>query len=313
MTDKQYEGSVELLETISQTLSRYITESNPYVLFNGLLDDLLNLTGSEYGFIGETFYSSEGLPYIQSYATTNIGWNKETLRLYEVTAEQGMVFAKLDSLYGAVLKTSRPVISNDPANDPRRGGLPKGHPPLNSFLGLPMCNGSQLQGVVGIANRNGGYDEALIDYLAPFISTCSNLIRAYRNNVRRRQVEDELASYKRRLASVMNKRQMTDDTVTTLSAGILVPGDGYRYCLENRTLLFQEQQVHLSRKEALLFHLLASQPGHVVPYPELEQQIWPTVIVDESSLRSLLRRVRQKVPGLNIKTIAGVGCLLLVE
>ena len=303
------DSSIALLETISRTLSQYIAESNPYVLFNGLLDDLLRLTGSEYGFIGEVFYSAEGLPYIQSYATTDISWDQATLELYQQTADKGMIFAKMDTLYGEVLKTSRAVISNDPRHDPRSGGLPQGHPPLNCFLGLPLGSSQELLGVVGIANRAQGYDQQLINHLDPFITTCSNLIRAYRNNVRRRQVESELLSYKKRLSSLMEQRA-SSATQPQQAASELTLGADYRYLPEHHALLFQQQQVQLSRKETLLMHLLATRCDQVVPYRELEQQIWPNVIVDESSMRSLLRRLRQKTPGLLIDTVTGVGCIL---
>jgi len=41
-------------------------------------------------------------------------------------------------LFGYTLKTGETVISNDPSNDTKRGGLPKGHPPLRHYLGLPL-------------------------------------------------------------------------------------------------------------------------------------------------------------------------------
>ena len=44
-------------------------------------------------------------------------------------------------------------------------------------------------GMVGIANRPVGYDEALVDYLQPFLSTCSRIIEAYRNNRQKQQAE----------------------------------------------------------------------------------------------------------------------------
>ena len=142
-----------LLKAITEALSQYIVEADPYVLFNGLLETLLELTESEYGFIGEVFYSEEEKPYIKSYATTNIAWSDETQRLYEETKKKGMVFARLNSLYGAVLTTGQLIISNKPASDSRSGGLPSGHPPLNSFMGIPFFGAGELLGVVGIANR----------------------------------------------------------------------------------------------------------------------------------------------------------------
>lgn len=314
MAESQYQSSVKLLETINRSLSRNITEPSPYVLFRRLLDDLLAWAGSDSGFIGEVFYSTEGLPYIQSYATTNIGWSGETLRLYEQTAQKGRVFAKLDSLYGEVLKTTSPVICNDPLNDPRSGCLPTCYPPLSCFLGLPFFCDQELQGVIGIANRPQGYDQSMIDQLSPFLSTCSDLICIYGKNFRRQQVEDELLSYKQQLMGVTDKNGIKKQPLTPPPAVSVVTLDnGYHYRLGNRTLMCRQQKVHLTRKESLLFHILVTQLDQMVPYSELERQIWPTVIVDVSSLRSLLRRLRQKVTGLTIKTVAGIGCLLQAD
>ena len=53
----QLEQHYQLMDAITQTLAKYISESNPFILFNGLLDKLLALTQSEYGFIGEVFYA----------------------------------------------------------------------------------------------------------------------------------------------------------------------------------------------------------------------------------------------------------------
>jgi len=66
-----------------------------------------------------------------------------------------------------VMTTGRPVIANDPIQDPRRGGLPHGHPALNAFMGLPLYYGKQLSGMVGLANRPGGYDTELNEFLGP--------------------------------------------------------------------------------------------------------------------------------------------------
>ena len=310
LTQQHSPDTYLLLDTISRTLSDYISEANPYVLFNGLLDDLLALTGSEYGFIGEVFYSGDGLPYIQSYATTNIAWSGETRKLYAETAQKGMLFSKLDSLYGEVLKTARPVLSNDPNNDPRSGGLPKGHPPLNSFLGLPFYCGQELQGVVGIANRQGGYEQSLVDYLAPFLSTCSNLIRAYRNNIKRLQVEDELQSYKKRLRSIV--RQRSAELPATAGSEIYLGAD-YIYLPLHHSLRHKGNLVNLTRKESLLFDLLVSQLDSVVEHRKIEQKVWQDVIVSESSLRALVLRLRKKLPGLTIRTVSGIGYLLAVK
>ncbi|MEH6626877.1 MAG: GAF domain-containing protein [Motiliproteus sp.] len=302
---------IELLETISNTLSRYISESNPYLLFNGLLKDLLKLTHSEYGFIGEVFHNADGTPYIQSYATTDIAWSADTRKLYQETAEKGMIFGKLNSLYGDVLKTAQPVISNAPAKDPRSGGLPKGHPPLNCFLGLPFYSDNQLQGVVGIANRQGGYNQALVEDLAPFLSTCSNLIRAYRNNVKRLKIEDELESYKLRLKSALNKKENTANTQAAVKTDNPVQlHRDFRFCLHTTSLFQGQKLVTLTVKEKVLLKNLAEQPNTIVSHQQLERLVWPDVVVGTSSLRALVLRLRKKAPGLPLKSVSKQGYML---
>ncbi|WP_456405912.1 GAF domain-containing protein [Thiolapillus sp.] len=285
----------DLLEAITTVLSHYICETNPQVLFNGLLEALLDITDSEYGFIGEVFHDDQDQPYVKCYATTNIAWNADTRALYEENRQKGMVFSKLDTLYGSVLKTGQLVISNDPGNDPRSGGLPKGHPPLNTFMGLPFYGGGQLLGMVGIANRRPAYDKTLADALHPFLVSCGNLIQAYRNNRKHQDTERELSRYRQLLPS---------DKGMDL---------GRKYLLRESPLSLSRngQPVLLSRKELLLLQILALGMNKPVSARAIEDHVWQDVVVGDSSLRSLMRRLRNKLPELEIKTLSGTGYMLL--
>jgi hypothetical protein len=286
---------VHLLNAITRALSQFIAETDPYILFDGLLSKLLELTDSEYGFIGEVFYSNEGSPFIKSYATTNIAWSEDTHRLYLKAKKNGMIFSNLDSLYGSVLQTGQPVLSNQPSSDPRSSGIPKGHPPLNAFIGLPFYGGGKLLGMVGIANRQGGYEQSQIDYLQPFLTTCGNLIQAYRNNLKRQQVEDELLRYQQRLSQLNEKVPL---------------GNGYEFNSAHQTLMLENHLVILTKKELRLLQLLVDKCGQVASYQELEKGIWKDTIVSESSLRALILRLRKKLPGITIQTVTGIGYLL---
>jgi len=170
-----------LLTAITSAQSAMVEGSDPRQVFEVLLDNLLILTHSEYGFIGEILQSNKGQPYLKTYAITDISWNEETKKFFEENVSRGLDFYNLDTLFGAVIKTGKPVISNDPAHDDRSAGIPKGHPPLNSFLGLPFYGGAGLVGMVGIANRPNGYNEEVKQFLNPFLSTCSSIILALRH------------------------------------------------------------------------------------------------------------------------------------
>jgi signal transduction histidine kinase/CheY-like chemotaxis protein len=153
----------------------------PRVVFGTLLDKLLELMDSEYGFIGEVKHQEDGTPYLQTHAITNIAWDAATQAFYEENVEHGLKFMNLNSLFGHVIVTATPLIANEPNKHPSACGIPDGHPPLNHFLGIPFfeARGTKMNGMVGIANKPGGYSEADIEFLEPFTVTCSNLIQAY--------------------------------------------------------------------------------------------------------------------------------------
>ena len=170
-----------MLAALSRAQAQFIHTGDPRVAFEDMLSTLLAIANSEYGFIGEVLRDQDGTPYLKTHAITNIAWNDETQEFYEREAPRGMEFRNLKTLFGKVMETGEPVIANDPFSDPRRGGLPEGHPALNAFLGLPFHHGEELVGMVGIANRPGGYDDEVVEYLEPFLSTCATVIVGHRH------------------------------------------------------------------------------------------------------------------------------------
>ncbi len=189
-------SNYRLLDTISQVQSSFITDISSQILFNNILDHLLTLTKSEYGFIGEVLYTDKGDPYLKTHAITNIAWNRETMEFYENNFSQGLEFFKLKTLFGRVLSTGKPVISNDPASDSRSGGIPAGHPPLKAFMGIPIKKGKTLLGMIGMANCPDGYDNEIAEYLEPLLITYANIIDAYHNDLQRRNAEEQLREAK---------------------------------------------------------------------------------------------------------------------
>ncbi len=167
-----------LLDAIASTQSLYVRGRPAREVFGHLLDTLLNVTESGYGFVGEVERDADGVPRLRTRAITNIAWNAETHAFYDRYEAEGLVFTHLETLFGRVLTSGERLISNDPATDPRRGGLPAGHPPMQCFLGLPVKAGEVLVGMIGLANRPGGYDDELATQLKPLIATGAQLIEA---------------------------------------------------------------------------------------------------------------------------------------
>jgi PAS domain S-box-containing protein len=181
-----------LLDAVRLIQSSYIGGTEPKQACEQMLATLLDVTQSAYGFVGEIRHDETGAPYLKAHAVTNIAWNEETRQLYVENAEQGLEFRNLHTLFGAAITSGEPVIANSPATDSRRGGRPDGHPALNCFLGVPLYSGQDMVGLMGIANRAGGYDEAIVTFLEPLTGACGAVIAAIQADAQQAAVEAEL-------------------------------------------------------------------------------------------------------------------------
>lgn len=177
-TEKIIHDKKELVEAIEDLQSRFISHPDPVHIAQNLLEDVKKLTESEYGLVGEVYTTPDDKPYLTTYALSMLAWNDETKALYESVKEKGFEFHKLNNLFGHVITDGSVVISNDPKNDSRSAGLPKGHPPINNFLGIPVFFGDKLVGEIGLANRKGGYDQEVLDYITPLVDAYGQVIVA---------------------------------------------------------------------------------------------------------------------------------------
>lgn len=190
--DAQLRRSNELLDALTRMQEQYVAGVDPGELFDGLLADLLASTDSAYGFIAQVLYADGGA-FLRTWAMTDISWNDTTREMFARYGPRGMEFHNLDTLFGRVVTDNAPLVSNAPLDDPRASGRPDGHPPLDSFLGIPIRRGGDVIGMLALANRPGGYDEELVHFLAPLTATVGSLMEAVaidreRAEAERRQV-----------------------------------------------------------------------------------------------------------------------------
>ena len=95
--EKEREAYAQMLEVIRRMQLDFIAELPADELFDNLLARLLELTGSEYGFIGEVLYK-DAKPYLKTQAIMNITWNEDMRKFYEENAPKGMEFYNLKTL-----------------------------------------------------------------------------------------------------------------------------------------------------------------------------------------------------------------------
>lgn len=196
MTDITEEKEAQQRELAQQRLTGviarvqhiFLDENDVAAALRTLLAELLDLTHSEFGFVGEVLHDDQGAPYLKTHAVTDVARDDGSCARHGDGAPLPEL-RNLRSLTGTVLRTQRPVICNDPATDPHRGGMPAGCPPVGAFLGLPFSKRNEMLGMIGVAKRRGGYDEALVDYLEPLLVTCANILWNFREQEARRAAQ----------------------------------------------------------------------------------------------------------------------------
>ncbi|WP_413165257.1 GAF domain-containing protein [Capilliphycus salinus ALCB114379] len=255
--------SNDILQAIGEAQSQFIADPDPSILFDILLENLLNLTASEYGFIGEILYTEGGEPYLdasrlkikgkphqKTRALANSLAREKSRDLSQESLERNREFNNFKSLWEAVRVTGKPVIANGTENRLKTEENPGENPALNAFLGIPFYGADQkLVGMVGVANCLKGYDQGLIEYLQPFLATCANIIEAHRNNCRRQEAEKGLRK------SEVRSRLFTDITLKI------------RQSLQLDDILqttVTEIQKILEVERVLIYQVFASGTGRVV-------------------------------------------------
>lgn len=131
------------------------------------LDIALDLTRSGYGFLGSLDHDE----VIHDVVISSRG--VDVCDMPERVGHQTRRFP-VTGLYGHVINTCAPYMTNDPAHDGQATGTPRGHPPLTSFLGVPLLREGRSVGMIAVANREGGYKQAdaeLLTAIAPAVET----------------------------------------------------------------------------------------------------------------------------------------------
>ncbi|WP_372994488.1 EAL domain-containing protein [Marinobacter sp.] len=211
-TTGEYVKVSHLSRAIHRAQNVFLTSDNEHAAFELMLNDLLALTGSQFGFIGEVLHRGDGTPFLRIGAITNIAWSPETQALYQEVERRGMIFDRLDNILGLPMTTGEVIVSDAVASDSRAKGLPEGHPPITAYIGIPVFSGDRQIGLIGLANRLGGYTARLAEELEPLTQTVGNLIerkRLYREKREHQKNLEQAANYDS-LTGLPNRRRMTE-------------------------------------------------------------------------------------------------------
>jgi signal transduction histidine kinase len=111
----------------------------------------------------------------------------EEFRHVGLTREQTASMGELPrghGVLGLITRERRPVVADDIASHPASVGFPPAHPPMGSFLGVPLRVRGQAFGNLYLTDKPGGFDaddQASVEALAAAASVAVDNARLYRS------------------------------------------------------------------------------------------------------------------------------------
>jgi len=168
----------KLLESIAAVQHDFIfCDTDSGETFDHLLEAALTFTDSEYCVIDEV--------------TNGLGAARHIKR--QAGTPHDEVGVDLDDLLPLLDRTiaARDIVVTHETPD-----LHADAPPLTAFLGVPLVSGDELVGVLGLANRPGGYDPQLVKLGRPLFSSIANIVLATRAKQARRVAQEEMQQAK---------------------------------------------------------------------------------------------------------------------
>jgi signal transduction histidine kinase len=112
------------------------------------LKHCLDLTGSQFGFIGLITADKTAMDVVEVQGFHPTHKFYDNFRLIPLRP----------NIFANVVLENHPVSAEDALSDPRRVGQPRGHPPVKTFLGVPLRIREIPIGMIGVANRTLPYE-----------------------------------------------------------------------------------------------------------------------------------------------------------
>jgi signal transduction histidine kinase len=144
----------------------------------------LSLTYSEFAFTGLLRDTSIDAPSAQAKVGGQV-MDIAATRGFDIGPDFAEMFHLMvlpSGVVGVVIKEDHSYQADDVDADPHRVGRPGGHPQIHSFLGVPLRLGDTVIGMIGVANKPGGYDsgdERLLSTFAGQVAMAVDSARLY--------------------------------------------------------------------------------------------------------------------------------------
>ena len=150
LAEKELSYQKNIESELTSLTAELLVTSDIVVASYHILKTAKKLTNCPHGFVGSIDQDSGNLI---SHSMTQDIWHECNV------PDKSIIFNKSDSLWGWVIENKKPLLTNNPDNDPRSIGTPEGHIPITSFLSVPSIINGRLVGQIALANAKNGFKE----------------------------------------------------------------------------------------------------------------------------------------------------------
>ncbi len=193
--EEQIKRQAAVLAAINKVFRETLTCETDEEVAGTCLSFAEELTGSQFGIICEV--NREGR--LDTIAVSDPVW--DACRIPKTNAVPMLKNLEVRGIRGRVIKDERSVISNDLGSHPDWIGLPEGHPRITCFLGVPFKRAGKTIGLIGLANKESGYDLADQEEI-------ETLSVAFVEALSRKRAEDALKELEERFRQVAENAQV---------------------------------------------------------------------------------------------------------
>lgn len=217
---KELNTKQQLEKIINNAQSILISENNINAALQMLLRETLTVTNSEFGFIGQVDKDSSDNPFMRALV---FGSNTKDRRLLENFETNHLPnngeYRSLDHLFGLIMQSGKPVISDDFSHDARASVLPEDHPEIKNFMGIPVFNGRDQVAILGLANSPVHYQIESAKKLEPILKTIAQFVQTLNHEQRHAKDRAALEASTQHTQTILN--DIADGIITIDKHGII--------------------------------------------------------------------------------------------
>ncbi|MDQ1297527.1 MAG: hypothetical protein QG558_65 [Campylobacterota bacterium] len=134
-------------------------------------------------------------------------------------------------------------------------------------------------------------------------TTIQMALHRFQEEQKRNNDTNELKNTQAHLEKLLYAKKLSDQPIVEF-------GDGYRHNIALKETCYHEEKIKLTKKDNAFISLLVAQLGGVVDFAQAIDYVWSQEGASENSVRTLVWRLRSKLPTDVIKNASGMGYYL---